>query len=118
MQPHDPGLARAALPQWKSTTGHNQQLGSPQAALSPPAKASRPCNNGPQSILGVELSPAELASLNPTFLGSQKFRVSASGLDGELKRKQENHQLRGQGGSPNLLSHTYHPRKLSFESLP
>jgi hypothetical protein len=71
-----------------------------------------------KSILGVELSPAELASLNPTFLGSQKFRVSASGLDGELKRKQENHQLRGQGGSPNLLSHTYHPRKLSFESLP
>jgi hypothetical protein len=67
MQPHDPGLARAALPQWKSTTGHNQQLGSPQAALSPPAKASRPCNNGPQSILGVELKLS--SEQNVAYLG-------------------------------------------------
>lgn len=47
-----PGLARAALPQWQSTTGHSQQLGSPQAVFSPSVKASRPWDNGPQSIVG------------------------------------------------------------------
>lgn len=67
MQPHSPGLARAALPQWKSTTGHNQQLGSPQAVLSPLAKASRPWDNGPQSILGVEVKLS--SEQNVAYLG-------------------------------------------------
>lgn len=69
MQPRSPGLVRAALPQWKSTTGHSQQLGCPLAVLLPSVKASRPWDNGPQSILGVELKLS--SEQNVAYLGSK-----------------------------------------------
>lgn len=69
MQPHSPDLAQAALPQWESTAGHSQQLGSPQVVLLPSAKASRPWDNGPQSILGVELKLS--SEQNVAYLGGK-----------------------------------------------
>lgn len=75
------------------------------------------------SILGVELSPEELASMNPTFLASQKFRVSTSelahipGVDAELREKQEIVSSGDKGGSSQPPPMCITPKKSELQEF-